>query len=1299
MTDGSFAELSQRGLVQTATPQEIAVQQQREAIANSQFANQSNAGSTPAPAGESAVSGMAGAHRFGGNIASTPSAMPPATATLNAIDLGVANGTVAGIRSLRIELPQTGQPFLFTKVLNVRDEPLSIRARIMTMHAFQTIQMAWQSAAFLLGLIVWCWQWRREQRNTFILTVALALIVGSVCSLLIQWRALHDALIVGFPVVTLAVIAWLVWKYWPRGSKPEVAVEPPISASPAPEIGIPPVVASIAIALLIGANSVSAAPVADSKLEIGNPSIVSASYSGTVNDRVALLDATLQFSTATAGQIIPLFGDDVAVQQFSVKNGRAELVRVGGGIAVRFDTKGSVTLQIKMLVKIAGDVTKRRLAFAIPPALSSQVALALDESEADVDFPAAISFKRILDKDKTRVEAVMGSTDHVELLWTPRVKRAAEVAATVFCQNAALVTFGGGVVNVRATLDYQITQGELRQARVSLPAGQKLLRVEGKEIRTWEIKNDNDRQILVVDLLKGIPLGWRLTIETEKVLDALPASLAVETPRALDVKRENGLVALRGAEELALSVGSTSGLERVDAEEFGRTGADEAGNLSSVFRFSNPGFALRVRAESIQPEIEAVARNNFRVNTEQILLSAVIDYTIKRAGVFTLKVALPDGYRVERVSGNNIQQQAERNDGNVRVLEITLKGRTSGAYTLGVELARDFKELPKSLAVAGVHPLATAKLTGFVAVSAEPGVAVKTESFDGLTEIPAVSLPDYAAVESAGNLLAYKFISSAPKSVQEWKLSVATESVAAWVRAEIINTFTLTETLVSGRALVRYDIANAPVKELRVRVPAEFKNVEITGANIRSREQSGDVWRVELQNPTRGFYTLTVTWDQPRAEKIRALELAGISADGVERETGLLAISAKAPLQVSESSAADLQRVDAGDFPDWAGSPDNAMALAYRYVRPGYKLALDVRRFDEAEVLQALVDSAQFTSVVADDGQMMTEMSLSVRNNGRQFLEIALPDGANVWSAFVAGQPVRPSLRDGKLLLPIQQSGADDGAVSVELTYVGTNYFPHAKVPVGFVSPQFDVPLKNVRWEIYLPPDYDYQNFSGTMTREIAPAPETASASFSILDYSRMEQVKKASAKVEVDRDVNEARRQLADGNTREASATFSRAKKWSYANKDENGDVKQLEKDLQTAQASNLVMAQNDFTARNAGQAGSGDNVTDQPQKLGLQYDDAAAGQQWQKLQEAQEIVTVKVQPLRVNLPVRGQRFAFTQVLQTESGRPMTIQLFAASTKALSWPMRGLTAAGAFLILWCFVAIFSRLNLQSNRV
>ncbi len=70
---------------------------------------------------------------------------------------------------------------------------------------------------------------------------------------------------------------------------------------------------------------------------------------------------------------------------------------------------------------------------------------------------------------------------------------------------------------------------------------------------------------------------------------------------------------------------------------------------------------------------------------------------------------------------------------------------------------------------------------------------------------------------------------------------------------------------------------------------------------------------------------------------------------------------------------------------------------------------------------------------------------------------------------------------------------------------------------------------------------------------------------------------------------------------------------------------------------------------------------------------------------------MAAKVQPLRVNLPVRGTFFAFTQVLQTESAKPMTIQMLAASTKAVSWPQRGALALGAFAVLWGMVAIFTR--------
>ena len=83
---------------------------------------------------------------------------------------------------------------------------------------------------------------------------------------------------------------------------------------------------------------------------------------------------------------------------------------------------------------------------------------------------------------------------------------------------------------------------------------------------------------------------------------------------------------------------------------------------------------------AIQPQIEAVLRNDVRLGQEQMTLGATIDYTIKRAGIFALKVVVPSGYRLEAINGTNILQSAERDEAGQHILEVTLKERTTGAY-------------------------------------------------------------------------------------------------------------------------------------------------------------------------------------------------------------------------------------------------------------------------------------------------------------------------------------------------------------------------------------------------------------------------------------------------------------------------------------------------------------------------------------------------------------------------------------------------------------------------------------------
>jgi hypothetical protein len=58
------------------------------------------------------------------------------------------------------------------------------------------------------------------------------------------------------------------------------------------------------------------------------------------------------------------------------------------------------------------------------------------------------------------------------------------------------------------------------------------------------------------------------------------------------------------------------------------------------------------------------------------------------------------------------------------------------------------------------------------------------------------------------------------------------------------------------------------------------------------------------------------------------------------------------------------------------------------------------------------------------------------------------------------------------------------------------------------------------------------------------------------------------------------------------------------------------------------------------------------------------------------------------VNLPTRGLRHSFTQVLQTEVNKPMTIQFRAESLNDGGWLKLILNGVAAFLLLWMLTAI-----------
>jgi len=136
-------------------------------------------------------------------------------------------------------------------------------------------------------------------------------------------------------------------------------------------------------------------------------------------------------------------------------------------------------------------------------------------------------------------------------------------------------------------------------------------------------------------------------------------------------------------------------------------------------------------------------------------------------------------------------------------------------------------------------------------------------------------------------------------------------------------------------------------------------------------------------------------------------------------------------------------------------------------------LALDVARYTPQAVLTANIEEAQYNTLMTVDGKILVQSRFAVRNNQRNFLKLTLPASAVLWSASVAGRPVRPGRApDGSFLLPLEKSrsGEDAPAFVVEVAYLdrAASWTDKGRTRVSLVS--VDLPISKSHLLLHHPP-------------------------------------------------------------------------------------------------------------------------------------------------------------------------------------------------------------------------------------
>jgi hypothetical protein len=300
------------------------------------------------------------------------------------------------------------------------------------------------------------------------------------------------------------------------------------------------------------------------------------------------------------------------------------------------------------------------------------------------------------------------------------------------------------------------------------------------------------------------------------------------------------------------------------------------------------------------------------------------------------------------------------------------------------------------------------------------------------------------------------------------------------LRGSLTQLLGLGEDSASLSAEVNLEIAQGLAREVKLEVPPQITVNQVLGASVADWESKSGELTVTFLEPVDQSARFVIT-GETRLPRDGSIEIPLLRLLNAERISGGAAVEVLGAGEIKDVKTLGFENADASDLGELVANRQSPSLAAFR-LRAGEanqprSLTLNVARYDQQAVLLANVEEARYRVLLSKEGKTLVQARYAVRNNQRNFVKITLPPGATLWSAALAGQPVRPGRApDGSLLLPLEKSKAGAGSVddppefAVEIVYLapGTTWNDKGKARIAL--PALDLPVSRTGLQVYYPP-------------------------------------------------------------------------------------------------------------------------------------------------------------------------------------------------------------------------------------
>ena len=764
--------------------------------------------------------------------------------------------------------------------------------------------------------------------------------------------------------------------------------------------------------------------------------------------------------------------------------------------------KGRHTLDLSVQLKLERRGGWRVVNGRLPVTPATRVELLVPDAGTEVSLRAVTdrpSRKTVVDQET--VTTTLGTNGELAMQWRPEINEG-EVDRTLTVNSQGLFDVQEDHFRLTWEVALNFRRGEREFFDLQVPADYLVEKVEGLNVRGWELDTKGDQQHVKVRLLKRIKLQEKFTLHLRKnVESSLGEAFSVPQVEIADAIRHTGHLVVRRSPYLRLRTAEVKGLRRSDLGQPGEKALISQVNNDSplgirsheAYDFVAVPFSIQLFPEEVFPEVVADTKGILRVAKRERQVEARVGLQIQYRPLYEIQLALPADFLLEEILAP-VPIEWERADAGEgkQLVTVHFSGGISGSQSLVLLGPLGEPEERLSIEIPQVEVYGALRQQGQWVVQTDPGYDVQTSDLSGLENVLLSRVHGWL---SAGQR-------SFARTALQFREADYSGKVSLIARKPIVSAYTVSNTRVTDRAIedtiiLSFNIQKAGIREVEFRLPAYLADARIEVPLLREKVvtpvDGRDQVLVKLTLQDEVINQLRVL-----VEHDRLLDGTSFSAAIPEVLTGrtdrryvtresagrdevvnqeLIGLESLTPQMKEWATVAPYLK--GGSAEAWLVSPGAQSPV----------LTMSTRQRVKVQTAGATIGLAQTVLLMDTAGTYRGEQTYHVDNRTEQFLAVDVPEGASLWTAKVAGEFVKPNLPDAskphRVHIPLVKTAEGDLDFKVILKYGGrqSRLKRIGKVDFPFIQTRnINVELSQV--ELRLPTTHQWLQFGGTMRLE-----------------------------------------------------------------------------------------------------------------------------------------------------------------------------------------------------------------------